>query len=76
MSCLGEGKPKMNRFCDFFLFIFFFLQHEIYTLFIFLNGAIVFGVGEALCVLFFCFLFGFFFLEEDDKTNLQLIMLN
>lgn len=41
----------------------------------FLNGAIVFGVGEALCVLF-CFLFGFFFLEEDDKTNLQLIMLN
>lgn len=58
----------------FFLFIFF-LQHEIYTLFIFLNGAIVFGVGEALCVLF-CFLFGFFFLEEDDKTNLQLVMLN
>lgn len=59
-----------------FFFLFFFLQHEIYTLFIFLNGAIVFGVGEALCVLFFCFLFGFFFLEEDDKTNLQLIMLN
>lgn len=75
MSCLGEGKPKLNCFCDFFLFIFFFFSMKYTHYLFFLNGAIVFGVGEALCVLF-CFLFGFFFLEEDDKTNLQLIMLN
>lgn len=46
-------------------------------LFIFLNGTIVFGVGEALIVCFvFAFCFGFLFLEEDDQTNLKLIMLN
>lgn len=41
-------------------------------LFIFLNGTIVYGVGEVLIV---CFAF-YFFLEEDDKTNLKLIMFN
>lgn len=50
-------------------------------LFIFLNGTIVYGVGEALIVsfvslLFYFFLLGFPFLEEDDKTNLKLIMFN
>lgn len=43
-------------------------------LFIFLNGTIVYGVGEVLIV---CFAFYFlFFLEADDKTNLKLIMFN
>lgn len=36
-------------------------------LFIFLNGTIVYGVGEALIVCF-AFFFLLFFLEEDDKT--------
>lgn len=75
MSCSGEGKPKMNPFCDFF-----FSMKYTHYLFIFLNGTIVYRVGEALIVCFvflpFFFCSGFSFLEEDDKTNLKLIMFN
>lgn len=53
---------------------FFFSMKYTHYLFIFLNGTIVYGVGEVLIV---CFAFYFlFFLEEDDKTNLKLIMFN
>lgn len=51
MSCSGEGKPKMNLFCDFF----FFSMKYTHYLFIFLNGTIVYGVGEALIVWFVFF---------------------
>lgn len=53
MSCSGEGKPKMNPFCDFF----FSMKYTRY-LFIFLNGTIVYRMGEALIV---CFVFLPFF---------------
>lgn len=53
MSCSGEGKPKMNPFCDFF-----FSMKYTHYLFIFLNGTIVYRVGEVLIV---CFVFLPFF---------------
>lgn len=73
----GGGKTKNESFSV----TFFFSMKYTHYLFIFLNGTIVYGVGEALIVCFYFFLSffycsGFSFLEEDDKTNLKLVMFN
>lgn len=57
----------MNPFCDFSFFFFFSMKYTHY-LFIFLNGTIVFGVGEALIVCFvFAFRLGFSFWKKMTK---------
>lgn len=67
MSCSGEGKPKMNPFCDFF-----FSMKYTHYLFIFLNGTIVYRVGEALivCFVFLPFFFVWVFLFWKKMTKL------
>lgn len=77
VSRLGEGKPKMNPFCDFFF------QHEIYTLFIYFskwNNCFLGWVRHWLCVSVLLFVWVFLFgrrwqnWSQVDRASLGLLI--